>query len=129
MKVISGTEWKKKYGRVGYKAKTTEQIIADIVGVMEGALTGQVKKRTGALWKYDAATKKAVCRITYGTRTLCAVTDLEAKNEEEAKKRFGEVIEKIKERDKVIMAFMTSGIEEVRSRLASVRAVKSESNM
>ena len=62
MKVISGAEWKRKYGRVGYKAKTTEQIIADIVGVMEGALTGQVRKRTGALWKYDAATKKAVCR-------------------------------------------------------------------
>ena len=129
MKVISGTEWKKKYGRVGYKAKTTEQIIADIVGVMEGALTGQVRKRTGALWKYDAATKKAVCRITYGTRTLCAVTDLEAKNEEEAKKRFGEVIEKIKSKDKAIMGFVTSGIEEVRNRLARVREVRSESDM
>ena len=121
MKVISGTEWKKKYGRVGYKAKTTEQIIADIVGVMEGALTGQVKKRTGALWKYDAATKKAVCRITYGTRTLCAVTDLDARNEDEAKQRYHEIVEKIRNKDKTILGYMTAGIEEVRERLAKAR--------
>ena len=88
---------------------------------MEGALTGQVRKRTGALWKYDAATKKAVCRITYGTRTLCAVTDLDAKNEDEVKQRYQEIVEKIRNKDKTILGYMTAGIEEVRDRLAKAR--------
>lgn len=124
MKIISGSEWKQKYARVGYKTKTTEQIIGEIVTVMEGALAGQVGKRSGSLWQFDTGAKTVVVRIPYGARTLCAVTDLDAKSEDEAKKRFGEVIEKIKGKDKAILSVMVAGIEEVKGRMAKAREIR-----
>lgn len=49
------------------------------------------------------------------------MTDLDAKNEDEVKQRYQEIVEKIRNKDKTILGYMTAGIEEVRDRLAKAR--------